>query len=185
MQNEIGKVLACEKEIRRRVAELAAEIAEEYQGKPLTVIVIANGALFFGSDLLRLIPLKLQLDILAISSYIGTHSSDRITVRSQLKVDIRNRHVLVIDDIFDTGKTLQSVMDDLEEQDPVDIRTCVLLEKRFSGQIGRRPDYAGFAIGNEFVVGYGLDYDEHYRNLPYIAVLSEHMELRSCADPVS
>ncbi len=170
MEQDIDQVILTAAAIAARNRELAADLAADYAGRKLTVVVLSNGALFFAADLLRLIPLPLQLDSIGVASYIG-EKSEAVELRSDLKTDVQGRHVLVIDDIFDTGRTLQAVSQHLRKSKPASIRTCVLLQKEVARETSVQPDYRGFAIENVFVVGYGLDYNEHYRNLPYIGVL--------------
>jgi len=167
-------VLFTEQEIKTRIRELATELAKDFKGKPTSVILLANGALFFGAELLMGLDLEVQLDIMAVSSYIGVASSNVVTERSDgLKIDIRDRHVVVVDDIFDTGQTMDHVVQRLKAYGPVDIRVCVLLEKDCAKKVDLRPDYSAFKIADQFVVGYGLDHNESFRNLPYIAVLDD------------
>ncbi|MFT5127960.1 MAG: hypoxanthine phosphoribosyltransferase [Rhodothermales bacterium] len=176
MLDDIDRVLISEADIAARNKTLAARISADYAGKTLTIVVISNGALIFGADLVRQIPIPLQLDTISASSYSGVKSTNELTIHSGLKLEIQNRHVVVVDDIFDTGLTLARIVESLQEHEPLDIRTCVLLDKkRPRGADALIPDYVGFPIEDLFVVGYGLDYDEHYRNLPFVGVLhSDH-----------
>ena len=172
MQKDLERVLFDESTILRRLDELAAEISEDYQDRELTVIAILNGSIIFMADLLRRIPLPLKLDCLSVASYHGgTVTSGEIVFRQIVLPNVQGRHILILDDILDSGVTLAAIRDKLTAEQPRSVRICVLLRKvkdRF------RPvdaDYVGFNIGDEFVVGYGLDYMEHYRNLPCIGVL--------------
>lgn len=173
MHEDVEKILISAEAIERRLCELAAQITADYSGRELTVLALLNGSFLLLADLLRKIPLPLQLDCLSVSSYHGsTASSGTITFRQRPLPDLSGRHVLVLDDILDTGLTLRSVLEKLRETPSIQsLRTCVLLQKNIPRPDGIRADYVGFEIGNEFVVGYGLDYKEKYRNLPYIGVL--------------
>ena len=162
------ETLISERRIRRRVDELGREISACYRKKHLTVIFISNGAVVFAADLIRNISLPIHIDGISASSYTGTRSTGNLKISTGVKVDIRNRHVLVVDDILDTGRTLAKVISVIEKYHPEDIRTCVLLEKPSKRVIPVKADFVGFAIPDVFVVGYGLDYNEYYRNLPYI-----------------
>ncbi len=172
MKENISRILISAADIEQRNRELAEQITTDYTGKALTVVVISNGALFFAADLVRLIPLPLQLDSIGVSSYIGSESR-ALKIRSDLKTDIRGRHVLVLDEIFDSGQTLAGTVAHLDKLEPCSIRTGVLLDKEVPHRTSLRPDYRGFVIEDAFVVGYGLDYNEEYRNLPYVGVLRQ------------
>lgn len=172
MLDDIDRVLISEADIAARNKTLAARISADYAGKPLTIVVISNGALIFGADLVREISIPLQLDTISASSYAGVKSTNELTIHSRLKLEIADRHVVVVDDIFDTGLTLARIVENLQEHNPIDIKTCVLLNKlRPRDDKALDPDYVGFPIEDLFVVGYGLDYNEHYRNLPFVGVL--------------
>lgn len=173
MLDDIRKVLFHESTILSRLDEMAHEITMDYQGKDLTVIAILNGSFIFMADLLRRIPLPLQVDCLSVSSYHGTKSSGEVNFRQSSLADFRDRHVLLLDDILDSGVTLHAIRDKLSVGGALSIRTCVLLRKNVERVREVDADYVGFDIPNEFVVGYGLDYLEQYRNLPFIGVLTE------------
>ncbi|MFA6291643.1 MAG: hypoxanthine phosphoribosyltransferase [Victivallales bacterium] len=162
------ETLISERRIRRRVADLGREISSCYRGKHLTVIFVSNGAIIFVADLIRSISIPMQIDSISASSYRGTRSSGKVTIDACVKVDIRNRHVLVVDDILDTGRTLAEVISCIEKHHPKDIRTCVLLEKPSRRVIPVKADFVGFEIPDVFAVGYGLDYNEYCRNLPFV-----------------
>ena len=183
MLRDIKKVLYHEATILSRLDELASEITEDYQGKDLTVFAILNGSFIFMADLLRRIPLQLQVDCLSVSSYHGTKSTGRIDFRQTQFADIRGRHVLILDDILDSGMTLHTVRERLAaESGALSLKICVLLRKSVSHMRHVEADYLGFEIPNEFVVGYGLDYNERYRNLSFIGVLT-HEAIRQHALP--
>lgn len=174
MVSDIAKVLYHESTILSRLDELAHQITEDYKGRELTVIAILNGSFIFMADLLRRIPLPLQVDGWSVSSYHGTNTTGRINFRQTQLADVKGRHVLLLDDILDSGLTIHSIKERLEkEAGAASLRVCVLLRKNVERVRHVDADYVGFDIPNEFVVGYGLDYNERYRNLPYIGVLNE------------
>jgi hypoxanthine phosphoribosyltransferase len=183
MLNDIERTLYHEQTILRRLDELAAHITADYAGRDLTVIAVLNGSLFFMADLLRRIQLPLRLDSLSVSSYHGgTQSTGLVTFDQTSLPDVEGRHVLILDDILDTGLTLNAIRDRLlAEASPASVRICVLLRKEKPRARELEADYVGFDIGDEFVVGYGLDFDERYRNLPFIGVLKP--EVFSAAAP--
>jgi hypoxanthine phosphoribosyltransferase len=172
MQDDLERVLYDEKAILNRLDELAARITQDYHDRELTVIAVLNGSLIFMADLLRRIPLPLKLDCLSVASYHGgTKSTGEVVFKQIMLPDIAGRHILILDDILDSGLTLNAIRRRLEEVKPLSIKVCVLLEKQIERAAPVEADYVGFQIGNEFVVGYGLDYMERYRNLPCIGVL--------------
>jgi len=167
-----GAVLVSEKEIAARVAELGRTIARDYASANLVLVGVLQGAIPFVADLMRAMALDLTIDFLRTSSYgSGTTSSGGVQLVTDLSVDILDRHVLIVDDIVDTGHTLAALIRTLEARGPRSVRTCVLLDKTGRREIPIAADYVGFTIPNVFVVGYGLDYDGLYRNLPYVATL--------------
>lgn len=173
MQDDLERILIHEQTIFSRLDTLAAQVTEDYRGKELTVVAVLNGSFMFMADLLRRIPLPLKIDCLSVSSYHGgTESSGTVTFHQDALPDIDGRHVLVIDDILDSGRTLAAICDKLRaECRPLSVKSCVLLSKRKERAVPIEAEYFGFEIGDEFVVGYGLDYAEHYRNLAYVGVL--------------
>jgi hypoxanthine phosphoribosyltransferase len=172
MQEDLERVLFDEPTILRRLDELAAEISAEYRNRELTVIAVLNGSIILMADLLRRIPLPLRLDcISAVSYHGGTTTSGELVFKQIALPDVENRHILILDDILDSGVTLATIRDKLIAKRPLSVRICVLLRKRKPRRRAVEPDYVGFDIADEFVVGYGLDYMEKYRNLPYIGVL--------------
>jgi hypoxanthine phosphoribosyltransferase len=166
-------VLFREEEIAARLDQLAAEITEDYRGKELSVLAVLNGSLIFMADLLRRIPLPLRLDCLRVKSYHGgTVSTGRVEFDHSALPDIDGRHVLLLDDILDSGHTLAAIIETIRiSTHPLSIKSCVLLRKLKERSRPIEVDYVGFDIEDEFVVGYGLDYREQYRNLPLIGVL--------------
>jgi len=176
MQADLDRILFDEKTILRRLDELAAQISADYHGCELTVIAILNGSLIFMADLLRRIPLPLKLDCLSVASYHGgLQTSGELIFRQVASPDVAGRHILLLDDILDSGTTLDAIQERLETASPRSVRICVLLRKTKLRQRAIDADYIGFDIADEFVVGYGLDYMERYRNLPYIGVLRKEL----------
>lgn len=173
MKEDVEKVLISEEEIVAKVAQLAEAITETYNGEPLTVIALSNGALIFAADLIRRLPMRLQFDNIMVSSYQGTESTGKIKILSDLKLPVAGRHVLIVDDILDTGRTLKAVKDNFLDRNALDIKICVFLDKPSRRVKDITADFIGFSIDDEFVIGYGLDYDEMYRNLPYIGVIKQ------------
>jgi hypoxanthine phosphoribosyltransferase len=173
MREDVEKILFHESTILVRLDELAAQITADYRDKEVTVVAVLNGSFMFMADLLRRIPLPLRVDCLSVSSYHGgTESSGVVTFDQTSLPDIDGRHVLILDDILDSGLTLHSIGAKLRaETKPLSVRSCVLLAKRKVRAVEAQADYVGFEIGDEFVVGYGLDFEERYRNLPFVGVL--------------
>ncbi len=154
--------------IKKRVKQLAKEINDNYVGKELVVICVMNGAMLFCADLFRELTMKAKLDSIKVSSYKGTISSGRPQFVENLKIDINGKHVLIIDDILDTGNTLSMIYKYLFDKGPASIDTCVLLDKKGRRVTPFEAEYVGFSIPDEFVLGYGLDYNEDFRNLPFV-----------------
>jgi hypoxanthine phosphoribosyltransferase len=176
MQDDLERVLFNEQTILARLDEIAEQIVKDYRDRELTVIAVLNGSLIFMADLLRRIPLPLKLDCLSVASYHGgTKSTGEVVFRQVALPDVTGRHILILDDILDSGLTLNAIRRKLEEAKPLSVRVCVLLEKQIPRTASIDADYIGFKIGNEFVVGYGLDYMERYRNLPCVGVLRKDL----------
>lgn len=172
MQGDLERILFDEPTILRRLDEIAAQISKDYSRKELTVIAVLNGSLMFMADLLRRIPLPLKLDCLSVASYHGkAQTSGEVIFKQVALPDVQDRHILILDDILDSGNTLAAIRERLETARPRSIKVCVLLSKKKERARKVDADYLGFEIEDEFVVGYGLDYDERYRNLPCIGVL--------------
>jgi len=172
MQGDLDRILFHETTILSRLDQLAAQISADYKERELTVIAVLNGSLMFMADLLRRIPLPLKLDCLSVASYHGkTETSGEVIFKQIALPDVEGRHILILDDILDSGHTLAAIRDKLETAKPRSIRVCVLLNKKKIRERAVDADYIGFEIEDEFVVGYGLDFMERYRNLPYIGVL--------------
>ena len=176
MQADLDRVLFDEATILRRLDELAMQISADYRDRELTVIAILNGSLMFMADLLRRIPLPLRLDCLSVASYHGgLQTSGEIIFRQVAQPDVAGRDILLLDDILDSGTTINAIREKLETASPQSIRVCVLLRKMKESACPIEADYVGFDIADEFVVGYGLDYGEGYRNLPCIGVLKKEL----------
>lgn len=166
-----GKTLISQKRLRGRIKVLANEITKHYHGKPLTVIGLMNGSLFFLVDLLRYLPHQTQLECWRVKSYHGKKSTGKITGLDSCSGDYAGRHVLIVDDILDTGLTLQEVKRKVRSLNAKSVRTCVLLDKQIGKKRPVSADWSGFVIPELFVIGYGLDLDHQYRTLPMIRVL--------------
>ena len=173
MDNDIQQILLTEEQIKNRIVELGEELTREYEGKDPIVVGVLKGVVVFYADMIRYIKTPCQMDFMWISSYEGTNSTGNMLVRRDLSADIKGRHVLILEDIFDTGNSLDFVVNHLLAKEPASLKICTLLDKpeRRNPAITLQADYIGFTIPNAFVVGYGLDYDEHYRNLPYVGIL--------------
>ena len=172
MHEDIAKTLITEEDIRERTQELGTRISEDYAGTDLMLICVLKGGFMFLSDLLRAISVPLSVDFMATSSYgAGIESSGVVRILKDLDVPIEGRNILIVEDIIDTGHTLDYLLRILDERQPASLRICTLLNKPDRREADIKIDYLGFNIPNEFVVGYGLDFDEMYRNLAYIGVL--------------
>jgi hypoxanthine phosphoribosyltransferase len=175
MLEDLTRVLYHESTVLSRLDELAHQITWDYRDRELTVVAVLNGSFMFMGDLLRRIPLPLAVDCLSVASYVGDRTSGVVTFDQLTMPDIEDRHVLILDDILDSGHTLYAVRERLQIQKPKSIKLCVLLRKNKVREKPVEADYVGFDIADEFVVGYGLDFMERYRNLPCIGVLSEEI----------
>ncbi len=173
MHQDISRILLTEEQIQTRIKELAAEISKEYQGENVLFVGVLKGVVMFYGDFIKRFEGSCQMDFMWISSYSGSNSSGKMMVKTDNKVDIQGRHVMILEDIFDTGNSLQFTYDHLLSKNPASLKICTLLDKpgRRASGITVKPDYTGFTIPDEFVVGYGLDYDERYRNFPFVGVL--------------
>lgn len=173
MLEDISRVLITQDQIQARVSELGKQITEDFRGEDIVVIGLLKGCFMFIADLMRAIDTHVAVDFMVVSSYgSGVVSSGEIKVKKDYTIDIENKNVLVIDDILDTGRTLSFVKDYLSVKSPKTIKLCTLLDKPDRRTTGIKVDYIGFSVPDAFVVGYGLDYDEKYRNLPFIGVLN-------------
>jgi hypoxanthine phosphoribosyltransferase len=174
LERAITEVLIDEDNLKRRIVELGEEISSDYAGQDVLLVGVLKGAVFFMSDLMRHLTIPCEIDFMAISSYAGaTESSGVVRILKDLDMNIEGRHVLVVEDIIDSGLTLSYLMRNLEAREPASLEICALLTKPERREIDVPVRYVGFEIPNRFVVGYGLDFGEKYRNLPYVAVLDE------------
>jgi len=174
---DLERVLVTESAIKQRLKMLGAEISKSYGSDELTVIAVVNGAVFFTADLLRQLKTPVRLDCIRVSSYRNsTRPVGPPRILDSLQLDIEQRHVLLIDDILDTGRTLSVVVAEIQKRKPASVRTCVLLDKKVRREVPLEADFVGFPIPDQFVVGYGLDFAERYRNLPCIGVLKPGLQ---------
>lgn len=172
MHNDIARILITEDELRARIAELGKEVAADYEGKTPIFVGVLKGAVTFFADMTRATPIPCEYDFMAVSSYRGgTSTTGKIVLVKDLSCNIEGRHVVILEDILDTGHTLKYVVDHLLSKNPASLKICTLLDKPARREADIYAEYVGFTIPNEFVIGYGLDYKEIYRNLPYVAVL--------------
>ena len=174
LESAVGEVLVDTEALGARIAELGAEISADYEGRDLLLIGVLKGAVFFMADLMRKLTIPCEVDFMAISSYgASTDSSGVVRILKDLDINIEGRHVLVVEDIIDSGLTLSYLMRNLESREPATLEVCALLTKPDRRELEVPVRYIGFEIPNRFVIGYGLDFGERYRNLPYVAVLSD------------
>ena len=173
MHDDIEKVLVSEEELKAKVAELGAEISRDYAGKNLVLVSILKGSVVFMADLMRAVSIPCSIDFMVVSSYGGsnTTSSGLVKIIKDLDGDLSGKDVLIVEDILDTGITLSNLVPMLKMRNPSSVKICTILDKPSRRKADIQPDYEGFRVPDEFVVGYGLDYDEKYRNLPYVGVL--------------
>lgn len=174
-RKDVARILFTDAQIARRVKSLAREIERDFDGRELVVVSLLNGTVLFLADLIRQLNLPLRLDFIGVSSYGAGTESGELVFTKELRLDVRGRDVLLVDDILDTGKTLSRVIPKLRVLKPRRIRTCVLLDKPARRTHQVEADYVGFAIPDFFVIGYGLDFAERYRNLPFVGVLHPHL----------
>ena len=168
----IGKILVSSEDLQRRVAELGAEISRDYDGRDLMLVGVLKGAVLFLADLMRNIDVPCEIDFMAVSSYGSqTDSSGVVRILKDLDASVQDRHVLIVEDIIDSGLTLQYLMRNLRAREPASVEVCALLTKPERLRVDLSPRYVGFEIPNEFAIGYGLDHAQHYRNLNYVAAL--------------
>ena len=176
LERGVGEILIEEDSLRARVAELGDEISDYYEGRDLLLIGVLKGAVFFMADLMRHVTVPCEVDFMAISSYgAATDSSGVVRILKDLDINIEGRHVLVVEDIIDSGLTLSYLIRNLESREPASLEVVALMTKPARRQMDVPVRWIGFEIPNKFVVGYGLDFAERYRNLPYVGVLSEEL----------
>ena len=173
MDKDIEQILLSEEQIQNRIRELGEILTAEYADKNPVIVGVLKGVVVFYADMIRQIKVPCQMDFMWLSSYSGANSTGKMLVRQDVTADIQGRHVLILEDIFDTGKSLEFTVNHLKEKHPASIKICTLLDKpeRRREGVTLQADYVGFTIPNAFVVGYGLDYNEKYRNLPYVGIL--------------
>lgn len=176
MNNDIERVLYSQDDIKAACQRLGAQLTQDYAGKKPLVIGVLKGVIFFMTDLLREMDLMADIDFIDVSSYHGgTASSGQVTLEQDISVDIKDRDVIIVEDILDSGRTLAYLKDLLEARNPRSFKICTLLDKPEGRTVEAKADYVGFDVPNEFLVGYGLDYQEFYRNLPYVGVLKSEV----------
>ena len=176
MRHDIQEVLFTEAELNERISELGEQITADYEGKSLIVVGILKGSNIFTSDLVRKINLPLKMDFMAVSSYgNATESTGVVKILKDLDRGIEGEHVLIVEDIVDSGLTLKYLKDILLTRNPASIKVCTLLDKPARRKEDIKPDYLGYEVPDEFIVGYGIDYAEHYRNLPYVGILKREV----------
>ena len=177
MDKDMQQVLITEEQIQSRIRELGEVLTREYAGKNPVIVGVLKGVVIFYADMVRQIKVPCQMDFMWLSSYQGTSSTGEMIVKRDVGVDIRGRHVLILEDIYDTGSSLDFTYRHLMSKGPASLKICTLLDKpeRRKPGITLKPDYVGFTVPNAFVVGYGLDYNEQYRNLPYVGVLKSEV----------
>lgn len=173
MEKDILEIMITEEQLQSRIRELGEILTADYEGKDPIVVGVLKGVVVFYADMIRQIKTHCQMDFMWVSSYEGTDSTGNLVVRKDIASDIKGRHVLILEDIFDTGNSLQFVKEHLLAKEPASLKICTLLDKpsRRKPGITVEADYVGFEVPNAFVVGYGLDFNEHYRNLPYVGIL--------------
>ena len=172
LEQDIERVLFSEEQLKQRVAEIAQQIDRDYEGKEPLLVSVLRGSFVFMADLVRQINLPLTVDFLSASSYgSGTESSGQVKLKLDLADDISGRDVLIIEDIVDSGNTLSKLLPELQKRGPASLKVCALLDKPERRVLPFQANYVGFTIPDAFVVGYGLDFDQHYRQLPYIGIL--------------
>ena len=170
----IGEILVSEEDLQRRITEIAASISNDYRGRELLVIGVLKGAVFFIADLVRQLDVPCEIDFMAVSSYGSqTHSSGVVRILKDLDIPIAGRHVLIVEDVIDSGLTLSYLLKNLASREPASLEICALLTKPRHRRLGISTRYVGFELPDVFVIGYGLDHGERFRNLPFIAALTE------------
>lgn len=176
MENDVKEILFTEEKLAKKVEELGRKISKDYPGEELTVVGILKGSNIFMGDLIRKISIPITIDFMVVSSYgQSTESSGIVKVLKDLEHSIEGKNILIVEDIIDTGLTLDYLKENLLRRKPKSLKICTLLDKPGRRQVDLKIDYIGFEIPDQFIVGYGIDYAEKYRNLPYVAVLKEEV----------
>lgn len=171
MHDDIQEILFSEEQVQQRVKALGAQLTQDYAGRDLHLVTILKGSLPFLADLMRAVDLPLTVDLMGVSSYEGTQSTGEVRVTMDLDESIEGRHVVIVEDIIDTGNTLSYVLRNLRQRAPASVKIVTMLDKPARRGVALEADYVGFTIPDAFVIGYGLDWNQRYRNLPYIGVL--------------
>ena len=174
-RTDVDRIIITQARLARRIRDFSRQIERDHTGRELVVVSLLNGTVLFLADLIRHLNLPLRLDFIGVSSYGAGTTSGELVFTKELRLDVRGRDVLLVDDILDTGRTMKRVLGKLRQLKPRRIRTCVLLDKPSRRVENVRADYVGFTIPDLFVIGYGLDYAERYRNLPFVGVLKPEM----------
>ena len=183
MQDDILKVLLSQQEIADKVCEIGKQITKDYEGKNLLMVSVLKGSVVFMADLMRAVDTPARIDFMSVSSYgSGTVSSGKINMIKGFDADIQDRHIIVVEDILDSGKTLSYLLDILQSRGPRSIRICTLFDKPERREVDVQATYTGAEIPDAFIVGYGLDYDEKYRNLPFVGILKPSVYETAGAD---
>ena len=172
----VKEVLCTEQQLQEKIAELGAAITKDYQGKDLLMVSILKGSVMVMADLMRAVDLPLQIDFMNVSSYgAGTETKGSVKILKDLDVDIKGKNLLIVEDILDSGVTLYNLMNMLQQRNPASIEICALFSKPSRRKVDVNAKYIGYEIPDAFIVGYGLDYDEKFRNLPYVGILKEEI----------
>lgn len=176
MHNDIQEILVTEQQLQQKVQELGAAISRDYAGKDLLLVAILKGSVVFMADLMRAVTIPCNIDFMVVSSYgKGTNTSGLVKIVKDLDQDLNGKHVLIVEDILDTGVTLSNLVPMLKMRNPASVKICTILDKPSRRKADIEADYCGYQIPDEFAVGYGLDYAENYRNLPYVGVLKREV----------
>ena len=176
MHNDIQEILVTEQQLQQKIQELGAAISRDYAGKDLLLVAILKGSVVFMADLMRAITIPCNIDFMVVSSYgKGTNTSGLVKIVKDLDQDLNGKHVLIVEDILDTGVTLSNLVPMLKMRNPASVKICTILDKPSRRKADIEADYRGYQIPDEFAVGYGLDYAENYRNLPYVGVLKREV----------
>lgn len=169
----VGNILITEKEIKKKVKELGKRISIDYRGKEILMVGVLKGAFVFLSDLIRVVEVPTRVDFMAVKSYRGTETTGKVKVILDLREEIKGKDILIVEDIVDTGLTVSAVRDIIEARGPRSLKICALLDKVERRKVDVKLNYVGFSIPNKFVVGYGLDFEDEYRGLPYVALIED------------
>lgn len=165
------KVLYSMEELQKRIKEVGEQISKDYEGKEIVIVSVLKGAIFYTVDLVKNITTDVVIDFMKVSSYEGTESTGVITIKQDLGIDIEGKHVLIVEDIIDTGRTLRVLREELLKRKPASLKITTLMDKKERREVELDADYVGFTIPNKFVVGYGFDIDDKYRNIPYVGYI--------------